>query len=38
MNYLRFDEETFLFSSAKREDLMGRWILAGDENTMPPSM
>jgi len=28
MNYLRFGEETFLFSSAKREDLMGRRIRA----------
>ena len=31
MNYLRFGEEAFLFSSAKREDLMGRRILAVDE-------
>ena len=31
MNYLRFWEEAFLFSSAKREDLMGRRILAVDE-------
>jgi len=31
MNYLRFGEEAFLFTSAKREDLMGRRILAVDE-------
>lgn len=31
MSYLRFGEEAFLFSSAKREDLMGRRILAVDE-------
>ena len=31
MNYLRFGEEAFLFSSAKREDLMGRRVLAVDE-------
>jgi len=31
MNHLRFGEEAFLFSSAKREDLMRRRILAVDE-------
>ena len=31
MNCLRFGEEAFLFSSAKREDLMGRRILSVDE-------
>ncbi|MBR2920704.1 MAG: ATP-binding protein [Kiritimatiellae bacterium] len=31
INYLRFGEEAFLFSSVKREDLMGKRILAVDE-------
>ncbi len=31
MNYLHFGEEAFLFHTAKREDLMGKRILAVDE-------
>ena len=31
MNYLHFGEEAFLFHTAKREDLMGKKILAVDE-------